>query len=90
MLDYYVGKKLPYNTQAYFKRNYRDEQICSYYKNWGNINWDKQGNTRQELLKVISDSQNKEYFTFDEMLLLAQKVLDEYPSIAKGIWLCSS
>ena len=78
-------KKLPYNTQAYFKRNYRDEQICSYYKTWGNINWDKQGNTRQELLKVISDSQNKGYFTFDEMLLLAQKVLDEYPSIAKGI-----
>lgn len=78
-------KMLSYKTQEYFKKNYKDEKICGYYETWGNIDWSKQGKTREELLNVISLSQKKGFFTFDEMLLLAQKVLNENPSIAVGI-----
>lgn len=78
-------KMLSPKTQEYFKRNYKDEKLCGYYETWGNIDWSKQGKTREELLNVISVSQNKGFFTFDEMLLLAQKVLNEHPTIAEGI-----
>lgn len=78
-------KMLSYQTREYFKRNHKDEKICGYHGTWGNIDWGKQGKTREELLKVISVSQRKGFFTFDEMLLLAQKVLSEHPSIAEGI-----
>lgn len=78
-------KMLSPKTQEYFKRNYKDEKLCGYYETWGNIDWSKQGKTREELLNVISISQNKGFFTFDEMLLLAQKVLNEHPTIAEGI-----
>ncbi len=78
-------KMLSPTTQEYFKRNYKDEKLCGYYETWGNIDWSKQGKTREELLNVISISQNKGFFTFDEMLLLAQKVLNEHPTIAEGI-----
>ena len=78
-------KMLSPKTQEYFKRNYKDEKLCGYYETWGNIDWSKQGETREELLNVISISQNKGFFTFDEMLLLAQKVLNEHPTIAEGI-----
>lgn len=78
-------KMLSPKTQEYFKKNYKDEKLCGYYETWGNIDWSKQGKTREELLNVISISQNKGFFTFDEMLLLAQKVLNEHPTIAEGI-----
>ena len=51
----------------------------------GRIDWDKQGKTRDEVLNVISRSQNNGYFTFDEMLYLAQKVLKDNPAIAESI-----
>ena len=78
-------KMLSHKTQEYFKRNYKDEKLCGYYGTWGNIDWSKQGKTREELLNVIDISQNKGFFTFDEMLLLTQKVLNEHPTIAEGI-----
>lgn len=78
-------KMLSPKTRQYFTRNYKDEKICGYYETWGKIDWSKQGKTREELLNVIYVSQNKGYFTFDEMLFLAQKVLNEHPTIAEGI-----
>lgn len=78
-------KMLSPKTQKYFERNYKDEKLCGYHKTWGDIDWSKQGKTREELLNVISVSQKKGFFTFDEMLFLAQKVLNEHPTIAEGI-----
>ena len=78
-------KKLFPQTREYFKKNHKNENICGYYETWGNIDWTKQGKTREELLSVISISQNEGFLTFDEMLLLAQKVLNEHPMIAIGI-----
>lgn len=78
-------KMLSPKTREYFIRNYKDEKLCGYYGAWGSINWTKQGKTREELLSVISNSQNNGFFTFDEMLLLAQKVLNKHPTIAVGI-----
>lgn len=79
-------KMLSPKTREYFIRNYKDEKLCGYYGAWGSINWTKQGKTREELLSVISNSQNNGFFTFDEMLLLAQKVLNKHPTIAVGIF----
>lgn len=78
-------QRLSEKTRAYFARFHKDEKICSYYQTWENIDWDKQGKTRDEVLNVISRSQNNGYFTFDEMLYLAQKVLKDNPAIAESI-----
>ena len=82
---YIRWKRLSDNTRAYFARFHKDEKICSYYQTWEKIDWDKQGKTRDEVLNVISRSQNNGYFTFDEMLYLAQKVLKDNPAISESI-----
>lgn len=82
---YIRWKRLSENTRAYFARFHKDEKICSYYQTWEKIDWDKQGKTRDEVLNVISRSQKNGYFTFDEMLYLAQKVLKDNPAISESI-----
>ena len=78
-------KRLNEKTKAYFARFHKDEKLCSYHQTWGNIDWDKKGKTKDEVLNVICRSQNNGYFTFDEMLYLAQKVLMDNPVIAESI-----
>ena len=73
------------NTKAYFLRSHKDEKLCSYHETWGNIDWGKQGKTRDEVLKVIARSQRNGYFTFEEILLLAQKILTDNPAICESI-----
>ena len=78
-------KMLSPNTRTYFSNNYKDEKICCYFDTWGNIDWKKKGKTRDELLGVIAESQQKGFYTFDEILYLAQKTLIENPSISEGM-----
>lgn len=78
-------KMLSPNTRTYFSNNYKDEKVCCYFDTWGNIDWKKKGKTRDELLGVIAESQQKGFYTFDEILYLAQKILIENPSISEGI-----
>lgn len=78
-------KMLQPKTQSYFRRYHKNEKLCSYYNSWENIDWENSGRTRQELLDAITHSQKKGFFTFDEMLLLAQKILADYPFIAESI-----
>ena len=77
--------KLSHGTQAYFNKNYKDENICGYVENWGQIAWDKGGETREELLQTIKQSLKNGYFTYEEMLLLTKEVLTNHPAIAEGI-----
>lgn len=77
--------KLPYGTRLYLGKNYKDEKICSYSGDIGLIDWDKQGETRQNILNVIEKSQRDGYFTFDEMLLYAKQALDECNALCIGL-----
>lgn len=77
--------KLSPRTKEYFMKNHQDEKLCGYCNAWKSINLKKDSNTRIELLNVISSTQKSGYFTFDEMLLWAQHVMSQNPTIAAGI-----
>lgn len=77
--------ELDQSTRKYLERQHCDKQICGYSKSWQSIDWNKQGKTKNEIIGVITQSQNNGYFTFDEMLLLSKKILSEYPTFSRGI-----
>lgn len=86
----YRWGKLPNNTKYYLiqkKRGNLEEakSYCVYAKKWGTIEYASKSPTREHLLKVIKDSQDQGYFTHDELLLLAQYVLDKKTAIARSI-----
>ena len=73
-------------TQRYLSDYcHKDEKVCCYFGTWGNIDLKSKANTRDEIVSVIEKSQQKGFYTFDEVLYLSQKVLIENPSIAEGI-----
>lgn len=61
--------RLPYKTRSYLEKQYKNESICSYKGCIGEIDWDKNGKTKPQILDVIEKSQKEGYFTFDEMVL---------------------
>lgn len=77
--------QLPYKTRSYLERYFKSEDICEYKNAIGAIAWDKNGTTKELLLSVIEDSQKQGYFTFNEMLLYAKKVLDEWEELSSSI-----
>lgn len=81
----YRWKILPYNTCSYLEKQHRDSSICEYIGEIGKIDWDKEGQTKQNILDVIEKSQKAGYFTFGEMILFAKKILNEHPDLAESI-----
>lgn len=77
--------KLPYKTRAYLERQYKNESICSYRGSVGTINWNKNGLTKEKVLNVIEQTQEKGYFTFEEMLLYTKQALEEWGGISTSI-----
>lgn len=78
-------KRLSRGTRFYFGKVHKDEQLCGYFKEIGNLDWKKGGKTRQELLEVIQQSQNSGNFTFDEMLLYSQQALEECKELSSAL-----
>lgn len=76
---------LPYNIKKYLELQYKDEKICSYKGEVGKIDWEKNGDTKNILLKTIEKSQEKGDFTFEEMLLYAKQALNESDTISGSI-----
>ena len=76
---------LPYGTRICLEKNYKDEKICCYSGGIGLIDWDKQGETRQNILNIIQESQSNGYFTFDEMLMYAKQALGECSALCIGL-----
>lgn len=77
--------KLPYKTRLYLERQYKNESICEYKGSIGEIDWDKNGETKLKILDVIEKTQKDGYFTFDEMLLYAKQALEEWNEISTSI-----
>lgn len=77
--------RLPYNTRFYLERQFKSETICEYKNDVGRIAWDKNGTTKEYLLSTIEKTQKEGYFTFGEMLLYANKALDEWNEIPNAI-----
>lgn len=77
--------RLPYKTRSYLEKQYKNESICSYKGCIGEIDWDKNGKTKPQILDVIEKSQKEGYFTFDEMLLYAKQALEEWDEISASI-----
>ena len=77
--------KLSKNIQYALKKRHCDESICSYEGNIGEINWDKNGETKMEILNVIQNTQKDGYFTFNEMLLYTKQALEECEGISLSI-----
>ncbi len=77
--------RLPYKTRLYLERQFKNESICSYRDSVGEIDWGKNGKTKEEILDVITKTQSEGYFTFDEMLLYARQALEEWSELSNSI-----
>lgn len=77
--------KLPYYTRSYLERQFKNESLCEYRGSIGEISWNKNGSTKENLLEVIKKSQQKGYFTFGEMLLYAKEALEKQDGISKAV-----
>ncbi len=69
--------KLEPNIRKYLEHQKQNESICGYKGTVGSIDWDKKGKTKDSILKIIGDTQDTGYFTFDEMLLYAKEALSQ-------------
>ncbi len=78
-------ERLPYKTCSYLEKQRRNANICSYKGCVGEIDWDKNGNTKSQILDVIKTTQEEGYFTFDEMLLYAEQALEEWDNISISV-----
>lgn len=76
---------LPYNTRSYLEKQFKNEAICEYKNAVGAIDWDKNGTTKELILSSIEKTQKLGYFTFNEMLLYAQKALEEWGEMSASI-----
>ncbi len=76
---------LPYKTRSYLERQYKNESICSYRGSIGTIDWDKNGETKLNILNIIEKTQKNGYFTFEEMLLYSKQALEECEEISTSI-----
>ncbi len=81
----YRWMKLPHNTRSYLEHQFKNESLCEYRESIGEISWNKNGNTKEDLLEVIRESQKRGYFTFGEMLLYAKEALEKQDGISKSV-----
>lgn len=72
-------------TRTYFEINHKDYHICQYIDENNSINWNKNGSTKEELLNVIELSRTAGNYTFDEMMYISKKVLQDVPEISMNI-----
>lgn len=64
-----------------------DESKCEYSSEFGSIslNMNKETASYKAVINAIKETQSKGFFTFNEMLLIADNVLDSYPFISSAI-----